>query len=194
MLAMATACRLARLRRKGADEAPPGEDGVILLLAHPAQLEMAADVVEAIETTVGAVACWRYDDQDRAAALRAVTPEDVAGWRAAREPDPDPEPDAEDEALRPVIVGIPAQDVAPRRRDNATGTHPGPRMPAGAQPTLRLVGDEPDPAPRREVDEDEAAEMPEEPDPGTLLTEEELMMLLSSDPTEWEAEADREDS
>lgn len=193
MLAMATACRLARLRRQRPEEAPPGEDGIILLLAHPRRLDMAADVVEAIEATVGAVACWRYDEEDEAA-LRAVTAEDVADWRAAAGDGPE-QPASEAEALRPVILGIPASSVAPRRHGDS---HPNPPHPhpshRPAPPALRLVGDAPDAGPRRDFDEDEPAEMPEEPDPGTLLTEEELMMLLSSDPTEWEAEPDREES
>lgn len=192
MLAMATACRLARVRREAADSPPvAGEDAVILLLVHPTKLDMAPDVVEALEATVGAVACWRYDEEDETQ-LRAVNPEDLAAWRAAREPDLGGEAGGDTEPLRPVILNIPAASVSPRRAPGAAETASGPRMAASSGPTLRLVGDEPEA--QAEADEEgDDAEMPEEPDSGALLTEEELMMLLSSDPTEWEAEPEGDD-
>lgn len=159
--ALAHICRL--------EHAPP--DRVILLLVSPTQLDGAPEALDTAGRYAPHAASWWYDART-SEKLQRITPEDIAGWaardRAART--------ADGHAGEP----FPAAEPAPSPRP--TGGPP------RRAPALRLISDDTDAALYHtapldaEVGHDGEPD-PDSPTPTTLLTNEELAMLLADPPT-----------
>ncbi len=142
---------------------------VVLLLVDPQSLRGAAAVVRAVERFVPRAPIWVYDESSDPH-LRAVRPEDVAQWAAAPEARGPRGVEAPPEVVvRPVTPPSRPAVVAPRADE-----------PAPASPTTPGVG------PAGGLAAGAGTPMDAETgggvsDPWSVLTEEELSMLLSED-------------
>jgi hypothetical protein len=153
-----------------------GRDPFVLLLVSPGHLPEAAEVLEVAARCAPHAARWWYDARSNPR-LRQVTEEDIAAWAPAPPP-----------SIASAFTAV--EPLGPRR------PAPAPSSSGGGPPALRLTRDgngtkapaaEPKAGPARNgsgphlsgpaADESENPPRP----PSTLLTNEELAMLLSDD-------------
>jgi hypothetical protein len=181
--ALAEACLIHRASRPssattGTSSTPPTTDrpGVLLLL-QPKALENPADVLDAAEVYAPSVLRWVYD-RSATPKLRPVVPSDLDQLRARNTTTA--RPSATFPASAPVAVHAPAHVAAL----GAAAASASPSIPASSSagpPALRLV-----PAPHDSVRDTGAPSAEPSARPGVrprpLLSEEELRMLLGTDP------------
>lgn len=186
---------LAHLCAREGDPAPRADEGTILLLVEPGDLDAPVELVDALDRYVPGASIWVYDSR-ATPRLKALEPEDLSTWRVER---------AQDEPARPqVSVPVsaprtpqpaPARDQAPRLRLAGEGT-----LPAEVPPVQVVGHGVPDPVPDvKPKSQPPAAEAPFQPPQPvssvtpaptvapvrpihTLLSDEELAMLLSGEP------------
>lgn len=152
-VALAECCLIERARRLEISSGVRSPGGGVVVLVHPTQLRGVGRFMEAMQTHAPSMAVWIFD---RAAnpKLRAVVEDDVTAWLAAQTP-----------AARAPVVQY-ARGAAPAPRTSPA------TQPAAPPPRPRLAESGPNgsngatPSPRRA---------------GTILTEDELRMLLSAD-------------
>ena len=173
--ALAHLCRL--------EHSPP--DRIIFLLVNPAQLPDAPSALDAAARYAPHAACWWYDARTCDKLCR-VTPGDIAAWTALHT------------TPAPRLSAHSPRDQAPTVDDPDHRVPPLPRR--STPPSLRLISDDADPAePAASASSQSAATLPSltnhAHDPvgdghaphgspsATLLTNEELAMLLAEPPS-----------
>lgn len=156
-----------------------GRDPVVLLLVSPAELPEAAEVLDVAARYAPHAARWWYDE-DENPRLRQVLPEDVLAWTPRPPRTTQTFPSATPPSIAAAFKGFEPADR--RRPARGTGQDGGPALrlthDAGAGP------DEPRAAAGRNGASRAVSEAPGEgpaPSPSTLLTNEELAMLLADD-------------
>ncbi|MCB9845100.1 MAG: hypothetical protein H6811_03820 [Phycisphaeraceae bacterium] len=136
---------------------------VVLLVVSPTD---ASPLLTTLDRYLPGQPCWQYD-QSATPALRALDPgrPTPSAAKPPAEPSPDEEPlEEEDASIRFPQVRY------PRDRTHA----PAPGYAKGATPPLRLIGPT--------LPADEPSDPERKDPPQSLLTEEELAMLLSDEP------------
>ncbi len=186
---------LAHLCAREGDPAPRADEGTILLLVEPGDLDAPVELVDALDRYVPGASIWIYDSR-ATPRLKALDPEDLTTWRVERahvEPPRPPTPAPISAPRAPQTP--PARDLTPRLRLAGEGT-----LPAEVSPVQVVGPGVPDPVPDvKPKAQPPAAEAPYQPPQPvssvtpaptvapvrpihTLLSDEELAMLLSGEP------------
>ena len=143
------------------------ETGVlILLIVEPEQTDWTADLLAAAEVYAPSARLWMFAEEDESQ-LRQITEDDRRFFVGA-----DPGPDAADGPELVVVPRSPGQGPSLRLTD--TGDHPEPVGPEDVS-TGPAAGE------TAEGDEDESPR-----DPASLLSDDELNMLLADEDPEWD--------
>jgi hypothetical protein len=165
-VALAESCLIERGRRLEIASGSRAPGGGVVVLVHPIQLRGVGRFMEAMQTHAPSMAVWIFD-RNANPKLRAVVEDDVTAWLAGQPPTTD---------AAPVTSNGPVIQYA----RGATPPPPRAPQPAAAQPA---------PAPRPRLADTHngngsngtngATSSPRRT--GSILTEEELRMLLSGD-------------
>jgi hypothetical protein len=189
---------LAHLCAREGDPAPRASEGTILLLVEPADLDAPVELVDALDRYAPGASIWVYDSR-ATPRLKALEPEDLSTWRVERAHDEPARPKAPVPVSAPrTPQPAPVRDQTPRLRLAGEGT-----LPAEVPPVQVVGPGVPDPVPDvKPKAQPSASEVPaphpQPPQPvpsvtpaptvapvrpiHTLLSDEELAMLLSGEP------------